>query len=142
MYCRMRKLSALVIDAGRTGGQLVSLYGDKPVHDWPGYARIIAGDLADQFIGHARDLEVEIRENQKILDLTRLSDGFEVVGHDVVTRSEQRHRAAAVIVAIGGGAFEPRKLKVPGEEGLTEEVLTYRMPDRARVQGKRVVVVG
>ena len=49
---------------------------------------------------------------------------------------------APVIVAIGGGAFEPRKLKVPGEETLDEGVLTYRMPDKARASGKRVVVVG
>jgi thioredoxin reductase (NADPH) len=47
-----------------------------------------------------------------------------------------------VIVAIGGGAFEPRRLKVAGEETLGEDVLTYRMPDRARANGRRVVVVG
>ena len=35
-------MSVLVVDAGRVGGQLVSLYGDKPVHDWPGYHHIIA----------------------------------------------------------------------------------------------------
>jgi phytoene dehydrogenase-like protein len=33
IYCRMRSMSVLVLDAGRPGGQLVSVYGDKPVHD-------------------------------------------------------------------------------------------------------------
>jgi thioredoxin reductase (NADPH) len=142
MFCRMRKMSALVVDAGRLGGQLISLYGDKPVHDWPGYHHIIAADLAGHLIGHARQLEVEMVEMQKVLDLTRQEDGFELVAQDVVTREMHRHRGQAVIVAIGGGAFEPRKLKVPGEAGLDEDVLTYRMPHRARVAGKRVVVVG
>src|SRR5437762_4388301 len=66
MYCRMRKLSALVIDAGRIGGQLVSLYGDKPVHDWPGYSHIIANDLAKTFIDHALELGVEVAGNRKV----------------------------------------------------------------------------
>ena len=143
MYCRMRKMSVRVVDAGRPGGQLVSLYGDKPVHDWPGDTKIIANDLAQRLIGHARDLETEIVGNQKVLDVTGGAEqGFEVVAQDVVDRQEHRYQASAVIVAIGGGAFEPRRLKVPGEDGLSEEVLTYRMPDRARAAGRRVVVVG
>jgi len=143
LYGRMRKMSVKVLDAGRLGGQLVSLYGDKPVHDWPGYHRIIANDLAAQFIHHARDLEVETVENQKVLELARVGEeGFELTTQDVVTRETHAHRGQAVIVAIGGGAFEPRKLKVPGEDGLSEDVLTYRMPDRTKLAGRRVVVVG
>jgi thioredoxin reductase len=142
MYCRMRKMSALVVDAGRIGGQLVSVYGDKPVHDWPGIHYIIANDLAGKLIEHARQLEVETTGNQKVEEVTRGEEGFGIVARDVVTKQEHRYQAGAVIVAIGNGAFEPRKLKVPGEDGLTEDVLTYRMPDKAKVAGKRVVVVG
>jgi thioredoxin reductase (NADPH) len=116
MYCRMRKMSALVVDAGRVGGQLVSVYGDKPVHDWPGIHDIIANDLAKHLIDHARELEVEMTGNQKIEEVTRGGDAaFDVVARDVVTKEERRYQAGALIVAIGGGAFEPRKLKVPGE---------------------------
>ena len=143
MYCRMRKMSVRVVDAGRLGGQLISLYGDKPVHDWPGYHHIIANELAGHIIEHARALEVEMVGNQKVTDLSGgMESGFEVRATDVVTREEHRYGAQSVVVAIGGGAFEPRKLKVPGEDGLPEEVLTYRMPDKARVAGKRVVIVG
>jgi len=144
MYCRMRKMSVRVLDAGRLGGQLVSLYGDKPVHDWPGYHHVIAGDLAETLITHARALEVEMVEHQKVTGLTRLEgeEGFELAARDVVTGEEQRHQGRCVIVAIGGGAFEPRRLKVPGEETLGEDMLTYRMPDKAKVKGLNVVVVG
>ena len=143
MYCRMRKMSVLVVDAGRPGGQLVSLYGDKPVHDWPGYHHVIANELAGRLVEHARALEVEIVGQQKVTDLAiRGEEGFEALAQDVVTREEHRYAARSVIVAIGGGAFEPRKLKVPGEEGLSEDILTYRMPERSQVAGKRVVVVG
>jgi ferredoxin/flavodoxin---NADP+ reductase len=142
MYCRMRKMSTLIVDAGRVGGQLVSLYGDKPVHDWPGYHHVIANDLAKTFIDHAVQLGVEMVGNQKVLGLERTADGCELSAKDVVTGAEHRYPGQAVIVAIGGGAFEPRKLKVPGEEQLAEDALTYRMPDKARAAGKKVVVVG
>jgi thioredoxin reductase (NADPH) len=142
MYCRMRKMSVLVVDAGRVGGQLVSLYGDKPVHDWPGYHHIIAADLAGHLVEHARQLEVEMVGNRKVLDLVREGEGFTAVARDVVSGEEHRHPASAVIIAIGGGAFEPRRLKVPGEAELGEDQLTYRMPERARAAGRRVVVVG
>ncbi|OGF04943.1 MAG: hypothetical protein A2W00_08080 [Candidatus Eisenbacteria bacterium RBG_16_71_46] len=143
MYCRMRSMSVLVLDAGRSGGQLVSLYGEKPVHDWPGYHRIIANELASQIAQHARQLEVEIVESRKVDDVQRLgAEGFEVLAHDVVTGEKHRHGATALIIAIGGGAFEPRKLRVDGEEGLSEDTLTYRMPERSRSAGRRVVVVG
>jgi len=142
MYCRMRKMSVIVIEAGRVGGQLVSLYGDKPVHDWPGYHHIIAGDLAGHLIEHARALEVEMVGNRKVIALARIESGFEVAARDVVSGAEHKYSAQAVIVAIGGGAFEPRKLKVAGEETLGEEMLTYRMPDRTKVKDRDVVVVG
>jgi ferredoxin/flavodoxin---NADP+ reductase len=143
MYCRMRKMSVVIVDAGRMGGQLVSLYGDKPVHDWPGYHYVIANELAHHLVDHVKRLEVELADHQKVLDLVNNGeDGFEVVAQHVVTKAESRYAAKAVIIAIGGGAFEPRRLKVPGEEGLSEDVLTYRMPDKSKVKGRKVVIVG
>jgi ferredoxin/flavodoxin---NADP+ reductase len=141
-FCRMRRMSALVLDAGRVGGQLVSVYGDKPVHDWPGDTSILGNALADKLIEHARRLGVELVGNQKVIDVRRAGEGLELEAVDVVTNERHVYPAASVIVAIGAGAFEPRRLKVPGEEGLSEDALTYRMPDRARVPGRQVVVVG
>ncbi len=143
MYARMRKMSVLVVDAGRLGGQLVSLYGDKPVHDWPGYMQIIAGSLADTFIEHARELGVEMMDQTKVLDLTRQDDGvWQVHTQHQQTREEQTLQAQSIIIAIGGGAFEPRRLKLAGEETLEEDQLTYRMVDKSKVTGLDVVVVG
>jgi thioredoxin reductase (NADPH) len=87
-------------------------------------------------------LDVEFAENEKAVDIRRPEDRFEVVTHDARTREERVHPAASVIIAIGAGAFEPRRLRVPGEGDLTEDSLTYRMPEPARVAGRTVVVVG
>jgi thioredoxin reductase (NADPH) len=143
MFCRMRKLSVLVLDAGRLGGQLVTMYPDKPVHDWPGHADINSDRLAAHLIEHALALGVEVVGNRKVTDLGALPDGaLEVVAVDLQAGDEHRYPAKSVIIAIGGGAFEPRRLRVPGEDEVDPRFLTYRMPDRARVAGRQVVVVG
>jgi ferredoxin/flavodoxin---NADP+ reductase len=142
MYCRMRRLSVLIVDAGAVGGQLVSLYADKPVHDWPGHREVIATDLAEELVTHAQELDVGIAEDEKVTDLRRVGERFEVVTETQPAREPRVHPAVAVIVAIGAGAFEPRRLKLEGEAALTERHLTYRLPDAERVAGRRVVVVG
>ena len=142
LYGRMRKLSVLIVDAGVVGGQLVSVYGDKPVHDWPGHARVVASELAVQLVAHARELGVEFAENEKVVQVRRVEERFEAVTHGTLDRQERRHPAVTVIIAIGAGAYEPRRLHVPGEEGLGEEFLTYRLPDAAKVAGRTVIVLG
>jgi ferredoxin/flavodoxin---NADP+ reductase len=142
LYCRMRRLSVLVVDAGRVGGQLRSVYAEKPVHDWPGRPGVVAADLADELAGHARGLEVSLAEHEKVVDVRRAADGFEVVTRDTDTGEERVRAAQAVIVAIGAGAFEPRRLGVPGEDALGEDSVTYRRPEAGRVAGRRVVVAG
>jgi ferredoxin/flavodoxin---NADP+ reductase len=142
MYCRMRRLSVLIVDAGSVGGQLVSMYADKPVHDWPGHREVIATDLAEELVGHARDLEVVMAENEKVVDIRRVGEAFEVVAEMQTTREERVHPASAVIVAIGAGALEPRQLKLEGEDALPATSLTYRMPDPGQAAGRHVVVIG
>ncbi len=143
MFARMRKMSVLVVDAGHLGGQLVSLYGDKPVHDWPGYFDIVAGELAATLVRHARELGVDLVDQTKVLDLQRQDDGsWQVVTQHQATREERTFPAQSVIIAIGGGAFEPRRLKLAGEERLGDDQLTYRMVDPSKVAGPDGVVGG
>ncbi len=143
MFLRMRRMSVLVLDASRAGGQLISVYGEKPVHDWPGEDVIVARQLAERLVDHALGLGVEILSERKVLELSRRDDGmFVLTTLDIATDTTHTHEAGAVIVAIGGGAFEPRRLRVPGEEKLREDCVTYRMAEAARVGGRRVVVVG
>jgi ferredoxin/flavodoxin---NADP+ reductase len=142
LYCRMRRLSVLVVDVGRVGGQLRSSYPEKPVHDWPGRPEVAALELADDLAGHAERMEVALAEHERAVDLRRGAGGLVVVTRDVDTGEERQRPAGAVIVAIGAGAMEPRRLGVPGEDALGEDSVTYRLPIAARVRDRSVVVAG
>ena len=94
MYCRLRRLSVLVLDAGRAGGQLRSVYAAKMVHDWPGRPAVVAADLADDLATHAEELGVPVVEGEKVVEVRRVGEGFEVVGRDVAVKVLPRRFAS------------------------------------------------
>ena len=59
-----------------------------------------------------------------------------------VTSTKGTYEGRSVIVATGGGAFEPRKINKPGEVELKGRGVTYGMPDVEETRGKRVLVIG
>jgi thioredoxin reductase len=73
-----------------------------------------------------------IRYQERVEAVTRNADGFEV------TTTRDRHRARAVLLAIGRRGT-PRKLGVPGEE-LPKVV--YRLVEPEQYRGNRVLVLG
>jgi thioredoxin reductase (NADPH) len=136
IFCTYRRLSTLVLEARKLGGQLTGLYPSKSIYDYPSYIAIEADELGRLFIEHAKESGCELKEGEEVLDLRREGDHFSVV----TTRNSYTSRA--VIVALGMGLFEPRRLNVPGELELEGRGVYYKVTDRAEFQGKRVVVVG
>jgi ferredoxin/flavodoxin---NADP+ reductase len=59
-----------------------------------------------------------------------------------VTSTKAEYEARSVIVATGGGAFEPRKIGKPGEAELKGRGVFYGMPDLEASRGKNVLVIG
>lgn len=138
LFTRMRRMSTLLLDTAKAGGQLVSLYPKKPVHDMPSYTYVMGEDLGKNFIEQAAHIGAEIREGEHVT-MIRRDDPANVIR---VTSTKEEYEARCVIVATGGGAFEPRKLKKPGEEELKGKGVQYGMPDIEETRGKRVLVVG
>jgi len=136
IYARSRKLRTLIIDAGEAGGQLVSLYPDKGIVNYPGCVQTQAKKLAQRMIAHARHMGSEIKENEKVIDILGSEGNFRI-------RTERAEYACmAVIVAIGTGLFKPRKLGIPGEEEFHNKGVYYTVPDKDRLVDKRILFIG
>ncbi len=138
LFTRMRRMSTLLLDTAKAGGQLVSLYPKKPVHDFPSYAYVMGEALGKNFIEQAVHMGAEIHEGEFV---TMISRDEEANAVRVSTRS-QEYEGRSVIVATGGGAFEPRKVGKPGEVELRGKGVFYGMPDVEECAGKRVLIVG
>jgi thioredoxin reductase (NADPH) len=136
IFCTYRRLSTLVLEAKRLGGQLTSLYPSKSIYDYPSHIAIEADELGKLFVEHAKESGCELQEGEEVVNVRR--DG----GLIRVATDRGTHEARAVIIALGMGLFEPRRLNVPGELELEGRGVYYRVTDRSEFDGKRVLVVG
>jgi thioredoxin reductase (NADPH) len=138
LFTRMRRMSTLLLDTAVAGGQLASLYPKKPVHDYPSYTYVMGDALGRNFVDQANHMGAEIREGEHVTMIARDEEANLIR----VTSTKGVHEARSVIVATGGGAFEPRKINKPGEVELRGKGVGYGMPDVEESRGKRVLVIG
>jgi len=136
IYARERRLNTLILEAGESGGQLISLYPDKGVVDYPGCILTKASKLAQRMISHAKYMGCEIHEGERVKEII---DGTD---HLIVRTEKGDYPAKAVIIAIGIGLFKPKKLGIPGEEEFCDRGVFYKLPDRKMLLGKRILFVG
>jgi thioredoxin reductase len=138
LFTRFRRMSTLLLDTAVAGGQLASLYPKKPVHDYPSYTYIMGDALGRNFVDQAKHMGAEIREGEHVTMIAR-DDEANLIR---VTSTKGSYEARAVIVATGGGAFEPRKINKPGELELRGRGVSYGMPDVEESRGRHVLVIG
>jgi len=138
LFTRMRRMSTLLLDTAVAGGQLASLYPKKPVHDFPSYSYVMGDALGRNFVDQAKHMGAEIREGEHVTMIARDEEANLIR----VTSRKETYEARSVLVATGGGAFEPRKIGKPGEAELRGRGVVYGMPDVEESRGKRVLVIG
>ena len=136
IYARSKMMSTLILDSGRVGGQLVSLYPEKGIHNYPGFETIQARKLSDKLYAQAESMECVIKENEKVEDI---ENGDQEL---IVTTAKERYHAKSVVVAIGMGSFKPKKMGCPGEDELFGKGVTYLLPAKEELVGKRVTMFG
>mgnify|MGYP000879197583 FL=1 len=136
IYARSKMMNTLIIESGRVGGQLVSLYPEKGVHNFPGFESVQARKLSDRLYAQAENLECKIREKEKVLEI---NDGKEDL---VVVTNKGEYHTLTVIIAIGMGDFNPRKMDVPGEDELFGKGVSYLLPVKEELVGQKVTMFG
>lgn len=136
VYARSKMMNTLIIDSGRVGGQLVSLYPEKGVQNFPGFELVQARKLSDRFYAHAESMGCAIKEFEKVLEI---KDGDEE--HIIIT-DKGEYRTLTVIVAIGMGEFNPRKMGVPGEDEFFGKGVEYLLPVKEKLVGQKVTMFG
>lgn len=135
IYALERKLVTLLVESGQPGGQLVNLYPDKGIYDFPSYNEVKARDLAQKMMAHALGSGVKIETAVAVSAVKPSGSEF------VLPAGDKEYHSKSVILATGMGHYQARRLGVPGEkEWEGKGVYFQKLPDK--VLGLRVVVVG
>jgi len=136
IYARSKMMNTLILESGRVGGQLTSLYPEKGIRNYPGFETVQARKLSDRLYAQAESMGCDIRENVRV---TEINNGKEELL--VVTKNDTYH-TKSVIIAIGMGSFHPKTMNCPGEKELTGKGVSYILPVKEELVGKRVVMFG
>ena len=136
-YAGMRNAKTKLIDSlPQLGGQLATLYPEKYIYDIPGFTKIKAGELIKNLekqlttFNHTYCLEEEVLEIKKVEDFIE------------VTTNKDVHYSKSVILSLGNGSFQPRKLALDGIEAFENAGLDYYVTDLMKYAGKKVAIAG
>ncbi|WDE06086.1 NAD(P)/FAD-dependent oxidoreductase [Thalassomonas viridans] len=140
----LQGIKAVVIDSlPHIGGQCRELYPQKPIFDIPALPQINALELIDNLAQQASPFDPEYLLDNRVVAIKRLEQDKSLEHKFLLITDKGKHiRAKAVIIAAGGGSFEPVKLKVPGVEPLVDKQVFYRIKDLKQHQDKDLVILG
>ena len=137
-YAGLRGAWTQVIDSlEEVGGALTAIYPEKYIYDVIGFPKVLAKDFVEQCDIQARQGEPTIRLNEEVLALDRQEDGLIRLGTNVGERWSR-----TVVVCAGVGAFEPKRLDVPGIRELEGRGVHYFAKRVEDFRDKDVVIVG
>jgi thioredoxin reductase (NADPH) len=132
-------IHAQVVDSlPRVGGQCAELYPDKPIYDIPALPRVGAQELVDRLVEQIKPFDAQFHLSQTVTGLKKRED----CRFTLTTSTDTEFDTAAVILAAGLGAFQPRKLRAAGAEDWDGTHIHYRVRDPDSLTGKNIIILG
>ncbi len=122
----------------RPGGQCAELYPEKPIYDIPGYPVIGAQELVDRLMEQIAPFNPQFTFNRMVSGLERLDDGTFRVTSD----EGELFEAKVVVIAAGGGSFQPKRPPIPGIEAYEGRSVFYSVRRMEEFGGHDLLIVG
>jgi thioredoxin reductase (NADPH) len=131
IYAVRSGLKTLILEEKMAGGTIT----DAPmVVNYPGFAEISGGELAEKMTTHTRKLGVTIHDIEAVTDMNLNGD------KKTVTTTRTTYEAGAVILAMGS---HYKEIGVKGEKEFRGRGVSYcGVCDGPFFKGKKVLVVG
>src|SRR5690606_20787543 len=132
-------LKCHVIDIlDRPGGQCAELYPEKPIYDIPAFPVVTGQELTDNLMAQIAPFGAEFHYSRMVTKLEKQDDGTFVVETD----ADEVFRAKVVVIAAGGGSFQPKRPPVPGIEQYEGQSVFYAVRKMEDFRDQDVVIVG
>ncbi|KAB0538919.1 thioredoxin reductase (NADPH) [Pseudochrobactrum saccharolyticum] len=122
----------------RPGGQCAELYPEKPIYDIPAWPEISGQMLTDKLMEQIKPFSPQFHFNRMVTKLERLEDG----SFHVETDESEVFETKVVVIAAGGGSFQPKRPPVPGIEAYEGKSVYYAVRRVEAFRDQDVVIVG
>jgi thioredoxin reductase (NADPH) len=122
----------------RPGGQCAELYPEKPIYDIPALSIVTGSELTHRLLDQAKPFKAEYHFNQMVTELRKLEDGR----FELKTDGGIAFHAKVVVIAAGGGSFQPKKPPIPGIEAYESTSVFYSVKKMEALRGRDILIVG
>ena len=129
---------ALVDILDKPGGQCAELYPEKPIYDIPGYPEISGDGLVDKLMEQIKPFNPTFHLSCMVESLQRLPDGR----FKLSTDAGDTFICKVVVIAAGGGSFQPKRPPVPGIEAYEGTSVFYSVRRMEDFRDHDVMIVG
>jgi thioredoxin reductase (NADPH) len=122
----------------KIGGQCAELYPEKPIYDIPGIPFITGAGLTDALMAQIKPFGPTFHLGEMIESVEKIGDPL----FRVRTDQGKVFEAKIVVIAAGGGSFQPKRPPVPGIEAYEGKSVFYAVRKMDAFRDKRLLIVG
>ena len=122
----------------KVGGQCAELYPEKPIYDIPGSPLITGHGLSEALMEQIKPFHPTIHLGEMVTTIKNIGDPLYLV----TTDAGKTFECKSVVIAAGGGSFQPKRPPIVGIEAYEEKSVHYAVRKMDTFRGKDVIVVG
>jgi len=122
----------------RPGGQCAELYPEKPIYDIPGIPKISGQGLVDQLMAQIEPFGATFTFGEIVTAL----EGDVDKGFEVRTDNDLTVRAKVIVIAAGGGSFQPKRPPIPGIDAYEQTSVFYAVRQMEAFRDQDLLIVG
>lgn len=122
----------------KPGGQCAELYPEKPIYDIPGFPIITGQGLTDNLMAQIKPFAPTFHLGEMVAAVGKLEDGR----FSVTTDAGKTFHAKVVVIAAGGGSFQPKRPPVPGIEDYEGRSVFYSVRKMEAFRDHDILIVG
>ena len=122
----------------RAGGQCAELYAEKPIYDIPALPLVTGADLTTRLMEQAKPFKPEFHFNQMVTSLEKRGEN----DFHLTTDGGLEFHCKVVVIAAGGGSFQPKKPPIPGIEAYEGASVYYSVKKMEALRGKDILIIG
>jgi thioredoxin reductase (NADPH) len=122
----------------KVGGQCAELYPEKPIYDIPGIPYITGAGLTDALMEQIKPFGPTFHLGEMVETIERVGDP----AFRVTTDRGKVFEAKVIVIAAGGGSFQPKRPPINGIEPYEGTSVFYAVRRMEQFRDQRILIVG
>src|SRR5665213_3935573 len=122
----------------KVGGQCAELYPEKPIYDIPAIPLITGQGLTEALMTQIKPFNPTFHLGEMVTTIENIGDPV----FRVTTDGGKVFEVKAVVIAAGGGSFQPKRPPIAGIEPYENKSVHYAVRKMDAFRDKRLLIVG